>query len=425
MLKHTLEKLLGIVARAVVKKYRPKIVAITGSVGKTTTRAACVAVLSTSFRVRGSMKNYNNEIGVPITIIGFDAPGHSLFKWLGVFLKGVLLLLVNDPLYPQVLVLEMGADHPGDLAYLLSIAPPDVGVVTAVSAAHTEFFDSVEGVLTEKKIVVTTLAEHQFAIINGDDQHLNSITNEVRARLTTFGYSGDKQIHVQKVSVAYDEVGNPEGMHVDVGVDAREIGIKIPHTLGRPVVYAVLAGISVGRAMGLELDEIQNGLLAFEPPMGRMRILDGIKRTVLIDDTYNASPRAAVEAVEALVGLEVRGRRIAVLGDMLELGALTEESHRELGRHVARTNISLLITVGPAARFIADEALVSGMSEEHVFSFDSSEQAGSFLQERMHEGDVVLVKGSQGVRCERVVKEVMAEPLEAEKLIVRQSKEWV
>jgi UDP-N-acetylmuramoyl-tripeptide--D-alanyl-D-alanine ligase len=425
MLKHTLEKLLGIVARAVVKKYRPKIVAITGSVGKTTTRAACVAVLSTSFRVRGSLKNYNNELGVPISILGCDAPGHSIFKWIGVFLKGVWLLLANDPLFPQVLVLEMGADHPGDIEYLMSIAPPDVGVVTAVSAAHTEYFNSIEGVLAEKKVMITTLAEDHFAIINGDDENLKSIVGEVRARLMTLGFSGDAHVQAQKVSVAYDAEGNPEGTHTEIRLDGREFDLVIPRTLGVPVVYAALAGVSVGRALGLESDEIQKGLMSFQPPAGRLRILDGIKHTTLIDDTYNSSPHATHAALDALASIQARGHKIVVLGDMLELGALTEEAHREIGRYAAKSGITTLITVGPASRFTAEEARGGGLGEDHVFSFDTSAEAGSFLQERLHEGDTVLIKGSQGVRCERVVKEIMAEPLEAEKLIVRQSKEWV
>lgn len=425
MLKHTLEKLLGILARAVVRKYRPKVVAITGSVGKTTTRAACVAVLSASFRVRGSAKNYNNELGVPISILGCDAPGHSIFKWVSVFLKGMWLLVVNDPLFPQVLVLEMGADHPGDIPYLMSIAPPDVGVVTAVSAAHTEFFNSVDGVLAEKKNLVTLLSDDKFAVINADDENLRKIVEEISASKSSFGFSSAATIRAEENSVVYGEDGKPSGMHAEVRVDGSEFGVLIPRALGRPVVYAALAAIAVGRAMDLGFDEIQAGLAAFEPPAGRLRILEGIKRTTIIDDTYNSSPRAAREALDTLASIATSGHRYAVLGDMLELGQLTEDAHREIGLHVAACKIDVLITIGSASRFTAQAAQEGGLDEDHVFSFDAAAEAGSFLQERLHEGDVVLIKGSQGVRCERVVKEVMAEPLDAEKLIVRQSKEWV
>lgn len=425
MIKRIFAKLLGTLARAVVKKYRPKIVAITGSVGKTTTRAACVAVLSTGFRVRGTEKNYNNELGVPLTILGCEPPGYSIFAWLGVFIKGVWLLGANDPRFPQVLVVEMGADHPGDLAYLMSIAPPDVGVVTAVSAAHTEFFSSVEGVLVEKKTVVTTLGSDKTAIINGDDEHLRKIVGEIAAQKLSFGFGQSASVQAKDSEILYAEDGLPFGMQAQVSVDGAEFGVKIPRALGKPVVYAALASIAVGRAMGLSLIEIQTGLIGFEPPAGRLRILEGVKRTTLIDDTYNASPRAAKEALDTLSSLTGGGRRIAVLGDMLELGTLTEELHREIGRYAAMRGVDILITVGAASRFLAEEARAAGLDESQVFSFDTSREAGPFLQERMHEGDIVLIKGSQGVRCERIVKEVMAEPLRAEKLIVRQTKEWI
>ena len=425
MIKQLLEKLLGKLARAVVKKYRPKIVAITGSVGKTTTRAACVAVLSVRFRVRGSTKNYNNELGVPISILGCDAPGHSVFKWVGVFLKGFWLLLANDPLFPQVLVLEMGADHPGDLAYLMSIAPPDVSVVTAVSAAHTEFFNSVAGVLAEKKTLVTQIDGDKFAVINADDENLRTILGEISASISLFGFSSDASVRAGEHTVVYTEDGKLFGMRSEVFVGGSEFGVTSPRALGRPVIYATLASVAVGRAMDMAFEEIQSGLSLFEPPAGRLRILDGIKRTTIIDDTYNSSPRAAIEALNSLVSIATSGRRYAVLGDMLELGSLTEEAHREIGRHAAACGVDVLITVGPASRFTAEQARTSGLGEEFVFSFDMPAQAGSFLQERLHEGDVVLVKGSQGIRCERVVKEVMAQPQDAEKLIVRQSKEWI
>ncbi len=425
MLKRTLQRLLGSLARAVIRKYRPKIIAITGSVGKTTTRAACVAVLSTRFRVRGSDKNYNNELGVPITILGCDAPGRSPFAWLGIFLKGLWLLFENDALYPQVLVLEMGADHPGDLAYLISIAPPDIGVVTAVSAAHTEFFSSIDGVLAEKKIVVTSLDADKAAVINADDEQLNKIVEEIRAPVVSYGFSDNASVHGREVMVRYDAEGRPEGMEAQMLLDGQEIGLMVPRALGRPVIYSALAAAAVGRAMLLDVAEIQLGLATFDPPAGRMRIIDGVKRTTLIDDTYNASPRAAREALDILAQVRSGGRRVAVLGDMLELGALTEEAHREIGRHAAQLGVNLLITVGVAAHFIADEARAAGLDESAVFSFDASPEAGVFLQDRMHEGDVILIKGSQGVRCEKIVKEVMAEPLCAEKMLVRQGAGWV
>lgn len=424
MLKRMLERLLGSIARAVVKKYRPKIVAITGSVGKTTTRAACVAVLATRYRVRGSAKNYNNEIGVPITIIGVDAPGGSVLGWLQAFARGLALLVSSDALYPQVLVVEMGADHPGDIAYLMSIAPPDIGVVTAVSAAHTEFFGSIDGVLNEKKTIVVHLSGERTAVVNVDDENIQKITDEISVPVMGFGFANGAVAQGREVEVRYTNSGEPDGMEAVLMLDGQETTLSVPRALGRPVIYAGLAAAAVGRAMGLDNAEIQLGLSAFEPPAGRMRIITGIKRTVIVDDTYNASPKAVAEALAVVSTLRTDGRRIAVLGDMLELGALTEQVHRDVGNNVAISGFDLLLTVGAAAHFIADQARLGGMDENQVFSFDNSVDAGKFLQDRMKEEDVILVKGSQGVRCEKIVKEIMADPQLAEKLLVRQGKEW-
>lgn len=426
MIKRTLERMLGTLARAVVRKYRPQIVAITGSVGKTTTKSACVAVLAVRFRVRGSEKNFNNELGVPLTIIGVDAPGRNPLKWFACFLKGALMLLDSDPLYPQVLVLEMGADHPGDIGYLMSIAPPDVGVVTAVSAAHTEFFESVDGVLAEKKKMVTRLAADKTAIVNADDEQLASVRGEIEAHRVTFGFSAHAQIRAGEITTRYGAQGTPLGTEVQLVADEETAPLYIPDAVGRPVVYAALAGVAVGRAMGLGFPEIQLGLNAFTPPAGRMRVIAGIKKTTIVDDTYNASPRAALEALDAVAQLQNARRKIAVLGDMLELGALTESTHREVGTACAASHaFEMLVTVGPAARFIAGAARAGGMLESDVFSFDSAPDAGAFLQDRLHEGDIVLVKGSQGVRCEKIVKEIMAEPERASELLVRQSEKWL
>lgn len=424
-MKRLVTRGLGILARQVVKKYRPTVVAITGSVGKTTTRSACVSVLSARFRVRGSAKNYNNELGVPLTVFDMEAPGRNIASWVALYWKGILQLLVNDPLFPQVLVVEMGADHPGDIAYLMSIAPPDVSVVTAVSAAHTEFMGSVEGVLREKKTLMTGIGADKIAIYNGDDEYLPSVVEagEIRARTLSYGFVSGASVRGKEVTVTYDESGNPSGMEAQVIIDGSQQTIRIPRVLGRPAVYAALAGSAVGYALGMSVHEIEQGLSTFEAPAGRMRIIEGIKGVTLIDDTYNSSPKAAHEAL-AIVST-MPGRRIAVMGDMLELGSITEAAHREVGNAIALAGFDMLVTVGPLSKFIATQARESGMDEQAVFSFDTAEEAGVFLQDRIRDEDIILVKGSQGVRCEKIVKELMADPLRAEELLVRQSKAWV
>ncbi len=378
MIKRTLERMLGVAARAIVQKYKPKIVAITGSVGKTTTKTAIAAVLSQRFRVGWSAKNFNNELGVPLTILQRDAPGRSPVAWIKLFFRAVALLVGTDPLFPQIFVIEMGADHPGDIAYLLTIAPADVGVLTSVSAAHTEFFKSLDGVLAEKKLVVTQLAPHGIAIINGDDALCASLAPEIRAHLFSFGFG--ETVSVRARSWQF----HPDGMTAEIMVEGEVISVRLRGVIGRPVIYSALAAVQVGAALGLTLSEIHDGLTQFEAPEGRMRLLGGIKNTVLIDDTYNASPSAFLEAIDALTSLPTPHHHIVVLGDMLELGALTEDAHRRVGARVAEQHCDLLITVGAAARYSAEQARTAGMDENAIFSFGNSVDAGKFLQERMH-----------------------------------------
>lgn len=417
-------QILGVMTRRIIKKYAPRIVAITGSVGKTSTKVACAAVLGTKFHVRSAAKNYNNVLGLPLAILGLDAPGLNPFKWLANFYEAVRLLCTRDPRFPRVFILEFGADHPGDITYLCSIAPPDVSVITAISAAHTEFFGSVEGVRAEKKIIATGLASTGTAILNRDDALVDSIANETRARVVTFGFGGG-QIKCTRTQVHYNADGTPSGTEIGVQTDGGEVGMFVPGVLGRPVAYAALAAVAVGQVFDMTIEEISRGLAAAQFPPGRMRIISGIKQTTIIDDTYNASSRAMTEAVRALVELHADHHRIAVLGDMLELGALTEDEHRKIGLLVATSPVDLLVTVGAASRFIGTAAVEGGMDEAHVLHFDSSDSAGRFLQDKIEQGDVILVKGSQGVRCEKTVKEIMAEPARAGQLLVRQDKKWL
>ncbi len=423
-MKKFLAACLGKLTGRVLQKYQPRIIAVTGSVGKTTTKIAIAAVLQTKFSVRSATKNYNNELGLPLAILGLDAPGKNPFKWFAIFAEGFRLLLSQDPRFPHVLVLEFGADHPGDIAYLLKIAQPQIGVVTAVAAAHTEFFGSVEGVLAEKKLVVTRLAEGGTAILNTDDELIASLKPEIKAQIITYGCNTG-EIRASRAQIHYTMSGDPDGIEVGITTDDGEVGFLVAGVLGRPVAYAAAAAVAVGRIFNLSNSEIANGLALADFPPGRMRIIPGIKNTTLIDDTYNASPRAAAEALRVLAEIQGSGRRVAVLGDMLELGAMTEDEHRKIGLLAAASDVALLVTVGAASRASGAGAREAGMSEDQIFHFDNAADAGLFLQDRIMTGDYILVKGSQGVRCEKIVKELMAQPLRAPQLLVRQSKAWL
>jgi UDP-N-acetylmuramoyl-tripeptide--D-alanyl-D-alanine ligase len=425
-MKKIVQKILYILARAVLKKYKPGVVGITGSMGKTSTKEAVFAVLSSKFRVRQNIKNYNNELGVPLSILGSESGFKSVFKWLGVILHGVRLILFHDDKYPQILVLEMGADHPGDIKYLTDLAPCKVGVVTGIGPAHLEFFESIDKIVKEKRIIVSHLSQEGFAVLNRDDEKVYEMRDKTRARILTYGFNAESSVRAQEDSVLGDGV-DIKGVNFKLSYSGAVVPIFIPWILGKQHIYAALAGAAVGITYGMNLVEISQSLKNYKAPKGRMNLISGIKKTLIIDDTYNASPIPTEVALEVLQSIKLPAeddKKFAVLGDMLELGGFSEEGHKQVGRAVVKSGVDYLVTVGERSRDISRAALEAGMNEDRIFNFPTPEEAGLFVQGKMKQGDVVLVKGSQGMRMEKVVKELMAEPLLAHELLVRQDPEW-
>lgn len=426
MLLNLLHSILRNLAKGVLNKYHPDVFGITGSIGKSSTKEAVACVLGSRFKVRANYKNYNNEIGVPLTILGVEkSPGRSLFGWLSVFMKGLgLIWLKND--YPEILVLEMGADKPGDIQYLVELAPCKVGILTYISLAHTELFKTLKRIAQEKRIILSHLKRDGFAIINFDSPLVMENTNVTKAEKITYGFKDGADLQATDVNVIADPNGIvPAGLNFKVNYKGSIVPVFLPGFISRSAIPAALAGLAAGLINGINLVEGAEALRSSAPLPGHMRPIAGIKNTLIIDDTYNSSPEPARSAIEVLASLPSTGRHIAVLGDMLELGPETESSHREIGFRVAEHSIDFLITVGEASKQTARAAEEAGLDENKIASFSKSSEAGKFLQEKMREGDIILIKGSQGSRMEKIVKEVMAEPLDAEKLLARQDKYWL
>ncbi|MFH1098649.1 MAG: UDP-N-acetylmuramoyl-tripeptide--D-alanyl-D-alanine ligase [Candidatus Uhrbacteria bacterium] len=418
-MRRLLQSLLATLARAVIRRQRPRIIGITGSVGKTSAREATAAVLRPHYRVRSATENHNNEIGLPLTIISERTPGRSAIGWFCVLARGLVLSFARSSRYPDVLVLEYAADHPGDLVYLLNIARPNIAVVTAVGPAHAEFFKSIERIAAEKQRLVAALPRDGIAVLNIDDDLVAAMSERTRARVVTYGFDEAAEVCAIEHQVRYDDAGFPVGIAFKAVVGGSVVPAALLGCLGRGHTSAALVAIAVGHALGLHLVELSRALRDYVPQPGRSRIIAGIKNTTLLDDSYNASPLAVAAALEMLAGLQVRGRRIAVLGDMLELGSLTEHEHRHMGELAAASGLALLVCVGEASRHLAAGARRAGMSADAIFEFHDALSAGRFIQDRIMSGDVILVKGSRRTRMERIVRELMAEPLHADELLCR------
>lgn len=424
MFKRLLQLKLKILAKIILAKYKPDVIGITGSVGKTSAKNAVYAVLSSKFNVRKNIKNYNNEIGLPLTIIGSKSGGRSMISWAMIFLKASKIIFFKDKNYPKILVLEMGIDRMGDMAYLLSIVKCRNGLVTAIGHSHLEFFGSIEKIQKEKGQLIGSLSKNGFAIFNYDDERAKKIGKQSKVRTLSYGFSEGADIRARELVSQTDK--DIPGISFKLSYKGSFVPVFLSGAISKASVYSALAGAALGVAYDMNLIDIANALKIMRQPKGRMTLIPGIKDTLLIDDTYNSSPESSFLAIDTLSSIDVSDdrKKFAILGDMLELGSFSEEGHRSVGEHVAKMKIDKLISVGERSRDIGRGALAAGMKEDDIFHFADTESAGKFVQERMKKGDVLLIKGSQGVRMEKIVKEVMRDPLEAEELLVRQDDEW-
>ncbi|MBI2004762.1 UDP-N-acetylmuramoyl-tripeptide--D-alanyl-D-alanine ligase [Patescibacteria group bacterium] len=425
LLKKILVTLLTLEARGVVKKYHPHIVAVTGSVGKTSTKDAIYAVLAASTYVRRSEKSFNSEVGLPLTILGVPNAWQNPLRWAQNLLDGLFLLLLKAR-YPRWLVLEVGADRPGDVKRVAKWLPVDVVVITRLPEVpvHVEYFDSPREVVEEKASLISSLKQGGTLVLYGDDEKVAVLRARAQGKsVITFGLSKNAEVRAEAVAVHLGEDGEPLGMQGRVVCGEESAPFIVRGAVGTHALQPFLAAAAVGKALGHGLEEVVKALGAYEPPQGRMRLVLGLKETLIIDDTYNSSPAAVEAALETLKHLPVKGRRVAVLGDMLELGRHSVEEHRKAGALAAKTG-DLLFTVGFRARDMAQGALDAGMLDANIFQYEDARRAGKELEVMLKRGDVVLVKGSQSARMERAVEEIMAEPERAAELLVRQDPEW-
>ncbi|MFC1700762.1 UDP-N-acetylmuramoyl-tripeptide--D-alanyl-D-alanine ligase [Patescibacteria group bacterium] len=423
-MRKILQYILKILSKIIIWKYDPEIIAITGSVGKTNTREAIYRVLKKQFRVRRNIKNYNNEIGVPLTILGQDLSPEmkfsSLFSWLKIFLKAGLTIIWDNN-YPEILILEMGVAEPGDMEYLLSFIPVKVGIFTAIGEfpSHIEFFPEKGKLVEEKALLVKSLGDDGLAVMNYDDLTVRMVGDDLPKQIKTmyygFGYGADLRINNYETKINDLEKSN-FGVSFKIEYKGSIMPIKLSKIIGKQKVYAAAAAAAVGLHYGLNLVEISSVLIKLRSVPGRVNLIKGIKKTYIIDDTYNASPLSTIVALELMREISSE-RKIAVLGDMLELGIYTEQGHQQVGEKAAEI-ADIIFTVGDKARFIAYEAEKRGFPKDKIFRFSTSDEAKLKVQDEIKQGDIVLVKGSRRMRMEKIVKEIMDEPKKAEKLLI-------
>lgn len=345
-----------------------RVIGVTGSVGKTTTKEVIHAVLAQRFHTLKTEGNYNNEIGLPLTLLRLTADySHA--------------------------VLEMGMYAKREIALLCELAQPQVGVVTIIGPVHLSRLGSIEAIVEAKRELVEALPAGGTAVLNHDDAHVMSMVGHTAAHVFTYGLSPQADLWASDVRSM-----GLNGISFNLHYRGDQMRLQVP-LLGRHSVHTCLRATAVGLCEGMSWDEIIRGLQNHRAQL-RLVTVRGPRNATILDDTYNASPDSVIAALNLLRDLD--GRHIAVLGDMLELGTAEEQSHRLVGRR-AKEVVDLLITVGKRGRIIGEEALHIGMDPQKVHIFDSNEEAVKLLNDIARQGDFILVKGSLGARMGRIV----------------------
>jgi UDP-N-acetylmuramoyl-tripeptide--D-alanyl-D-alanine ligase len=367
---------LQLLAAFVRDRVDPRVAAITGSIGKTSTKHFAIDLLEERWDVHSTPGNLNNHWGLPLSLLGLER-------------------------HHEVMVAELAMSGPGEIRALARIAAPEVGVITNVAPVHMEFFESVEGVAAAKAELAEELPATGTLIVNGDDPLTAQMATRFHdsvARVITFGAGAEADVR------ARDAAEGVDGWRFELDLEG-SYGVPVLLPLaGEHTLMNFLAAAALAHTFGVEPRAIvaRARQLTFPPGRGGTHDLgNGVR---IIDDSYNASPVAMRRSLDRLASSPAEGRRIYAAGDMLELGSWSEDSHREVGAHAAHLGIDLLIAVGNYAEFIAAGAAAGGMPAARISCFATAEEAGRALADEVENGDLVLVKGSRAVHMERIIE---------------------
>lgn len=391
MLSKILQNYLKFWAKKYLTRTKPKIIAITGSVGKTSTKEAVFAVISEAYgeNVNKSYGNLNSENGVPLAILGFKKSPIKVYQWLPIIFQ-VPFVSFSQRSY-KILVLEFAADKPGDIKYLTSIVKPDIAVVTAIGPSHLAAFGEMGKIVEEKISLLWALAKDGWAVLNIDDENVRKAS-----------YGG----RWQKITYAIDQTADINASNIETNLkDGKvsttfklsgqiQIDIKQENLGGKAAVFASLAAAAVGKILDINPDKIAQGLSKIKNEKHRMQVLPGINGSTIIDDSYNANPLSMRNALSVLKTLKAK-RKIAVIGDMREIGKISAQAHTEIGQEAAKIS-DMVVGVGSEAKKFNGQKY-----------FKDRNKAIDFLLKEIRSGDLVLVKASRGIGLDKIVDEIM------------------
>ena len=402
-IQHTLKYL----TKLILWRYKPLVIGVTGSVGKTSTKEAIYTVLKNKFRVEKNVFNLNTEIGMPLTIIRGKDAKRNILIWFYNFFHTLWLFVFKTKKYPQILVLEMSEDAPGMIKYLVDLARPKIGVITTIGdpPVHLEYYKNTNQLIEEISYLPQNLILNDSMILNADNALVLDFKDKTVAKVLSYGFSEYSDIKVTDYKlINIDDLKNI-GMSFRLEASGSFVPVRIEGVFGKAQVYALAAAASVGLSLDMNLIEISEAMLDYKIVKGRTKFIPGIKNTWILDDSYNACPDSVRAALDLLKEIPVN-RKIVVLGDMKELGINSKQAHIEIGRNIADVT-KVFIAVGEEMVF-AKEIIDSEYSDIETFWFEDSKQAKKFVKEIIEKGDLVLVKGSHSMEMEKITEYIKA-----------------
>ena len=421
LLKKIVVAFLTVDAKRLLKRHNPEIIAITGNVGKTSTKDAIYQIVEPTARVcEGS---FNSDIGVPLSILNLPNQWRNPIGWLKNLFEAKYISYFLEK-YEDTLILEVGADSPGDIKNIAKWLKPDVLCITTIPEVpvHIEAFGTREKVLEEKGSLIDSVKPKGTIILNADDGNYEYFLNKAKCK----GRKGGK---ILKVGISEGLILNIKNIKSTITTNYAYTtaklcyidecyNIKIKNTVGIQVVYPILYASALALSRGISMQEVVKRINNYNSPAGRARFLKGIKKSKIIDDTYNSSPSAVYKMLSLM--RKRSERKIVILGDMRELGEYSILEHKNIGKKVAEF-ADVFISVGNEMKYASDEAIEKDM--KNVLHFENSIEASNVVKQIIKEDDIILVKGSQATRMEKIVEKIVEKTYD-KKYLIRQSKEW-
>lgn len=412
-----------IIARLLLLRHRPKIVMIVGATGKTITRDMVYEALRDKFSVRKNFTRKNDLNSILMTILGREINLEEIWDSIRVLFSCFLQIFSSN--YPKWLVMEFDVSHPGDMN-VAKWLKPKIAIITALGDVpnHVEFFESPEELIAEQTKLVKYIDSGGALILNTDDEASRKVKSKSRVKVYTCGLGEMADFMASNKSVVYNEINvnrPPIGINFKLNYYGNTVPVSIEGVLGDQYIYSTMFAVAVGMSVGVSIVDITKNISSYQTSPGRLNLIRGMHASTIIDDSYDASPLAMAKALRTLSALHVHGLKVAVLGDMLELGRFSNNEHKKIGELVAKYKFDNLVTVGIRAETIAESAYGAGVHKKKIFCFKNSEQAIDEVKKLLNKekGSAILVSGAKEMVMEKLVASIVDVKVDSEKVLVR------